>query len=256
MKKSAVLAVIVLAILSVHSSEVIFDSDRIYSLITGQYSYAVYISPMISSQRVVDKIIDNNSTVVVPVSSFQKSYSLHCSMIDAGCSVYALEDSVPFSMILSPNELLLGSFELSDRKYIESCFLFHSQNSDVINSFTMIADSLQSRAVPVKDLGSVRRNKIHSAPGQFVNKMITLSGSIDNIREISGSNMFLLNMQDPVNPITIVIFNEIAEGIIASGINPQYFLNRNISVKGVFIDHPRYGYEIILNAPGNIAIID
>ncbi|MFO8061412.1 MAG: hypothetical protein R6U31_00630 [bacterium] len=256
MKRLFILAFIILTALSIPASEVIFDSDGIYSLITSPYTNAVYISPIISSQTAADNIIDNNSTLIVPVSSFQKSYSRHCSIIEAGCSVYALDDSLPFSVIISPGQVLLGSFELSDRKYLGNCFLFHSDESDVINSFLVIADSLKSRAMPVKDLGSVAREDVHSAPGQFVNKMITLRGTIDNIREISGSQMFLLNMQDPVNPVTIVIFNDIAENIIASGINPQYFLNREISVKGVFIDHPRYGYEIILNSPDNIAIID
>ena len=256
MKKFSIPLIVILIALSIHSSEVLFDSDGIYSLITARYTNAFYISPVVSSQIVANNIIDNNSTLIVPLSSFQKSYSRHCSIIEAGCSVYALEDSLPFSVIISPGQVLLGSFELSDKKYIRNCFLLHSENRDMISSFSIIADSLQTRAMAVEDLGAVRRKDIHRTPGKFVNSMITLRGTVDNIREISGSQMFLLNMQDPVNPVTIVIFNDIAESIIASGINPQYFLNSEISVKGVFIDHPRYGYEIILNSPDNIAITD
>lgn len=255
-KWSILSTLILLYSISINASDIIFDNNDIYSYINSNHGKSVYISDIVSSNQTVLRIIETGSDIIVPFSSFYKSYSKHCTLIENNINLYAVDRTVPFSLILCKDQFLMGDFTLCDREYLGNSFMIISGSDEMLTLLKQYADSLKQNAVQVNDIGSVDRQQIHSEPAQFVNKMITLRGTIDNIREISGSQMFLLNMQDTVNPVTIVIFNDIAESIIASGINPQYFLNREISVKGVLIDHPRYGYEIILNSPDNIAIID
>lgn len=250
---SYVLAVILS--LSLTSADNTSLEAEVSDFIESNSNEIIIYSHCISSEKIVHTInscsAEDSIVIIVDNTSLDYSYSLHNELSERIPLYINCNASLGMSLLMGSNNMIMGNFSLSPDRYNKNTYIMFNDNPSLMNDMQAFLDSLLKHAYMYRGItDTLNANTILKAREQYDKHYVCIRGIVTEIRKSSKSNTYFLKMDN--TEFTIVIFADIYKKMKEHSITPMYFLNREVIVKGTFLNHPQYGPEILLSTPDNL----
>lgn len=216
----------------------------------------IIYSHCISSEEIVQTINncshEDSIVIIVDNASLDYSYSLHNELSERVNLYINRNASLGMSLLIGRNSMIMGNFSLSPDRYNQNMYIMFNDNPSLMNDMHALLDSLLNHAYMYRGItDTMNVNKILNTPEHYDKHYVCIKGIVTEIRKSSKSDTYFLKMDN--TEFTIVIFADIYKKMKEHSITPMYFLNREVIVKGTFLNHPQYGPEILLSTPANLS---
>ncbi|MDD3803170.1 MAG: exodeoxyribonuclease VII large subunit [bacterium] len=267
MNKIKICFLILTAALAVTGEELIFDSDKILSLVRETIensTESIFVLTETVSHKDLADLLSKKSMEKVKVelilasSSFDKSYSRHKALLSSGALIFSLQskNSIRSTHILSDGKILVsGSFPFSDEKYFGRDFCIKTERKESVDNFLDYFLKLKSKCKIYEQVSeTLLFDSIAPRLNDFTNKELFIRGIVSDVTKSPKSETYFLKLKKNKAVMTIVFFESFVKQLEKKSVNPMYFKGKEILINGLLIKHEKYGFEILPADVGQIKI--